>query len=47
MAVIKNSAIYINKAARSQLPMLYYLVFWKNYSEDKSTWEPTSAVMHL
>ena len=43
---IKDSAIYAKEAER-YLPGLYYLVFWKGYPEEESTWEPSSAVMHL
>ena len=43
---IKDSAVYA-KEAEGQLPSLYYLVSWKKYPEEKSTWEPSSAVMHL
>ena len=43
---IKDSAIYVKEAER-HLPDLYYLVSWKGYPEEKSTWEPSSAVIHL
>ena len=43
---IINSAIY-TKEAEKHLLGLYYLVSWKGYPEEKSTWEPSSAVMHL
>ena len=43
---IIDSAIYAKEAKR-YLPSLYYLVSWKSYLEEKSTWEPSSAVMHL
>ena len=43
---IKDSAIYAKKVER-HLPGLYYLVSWKSYSEEESTWEPSSVVMHL
>ena len=43
---IINSAVYAKEAKR-HLPGLYYLVSWKNYPEEKSTWEPSSAIMHL
>ena len=44
--VIIDSAVYAKKAKR-HLPGLYYLVSWKDYPEEKSTWEPSFAVMHL
>ena len=43
---IKDSAVYAKKA-EGHLPGLYYLIFWKGYPEKKSTWEPSSAVMHF
>ena len=43
---IIDSAVYANKA-EGHLPGLYYLVSWKGYPEDKSTWEPFFTVMHL
>ena len=43
---IIDSAVYAKKAEK-HLPGLYYLVSWKNYPEEESTWEPSSAVMHL
>ena len=43
---IKDSAVYA-KEAEGQLPGLYYLISWKGYPEEKSTWEPSSAVIHL
>ena len=43
---IKDSAVYA-KEAEGHLPGLYYLVSWKGYLEEESTWEPSSAVMHL
>ena len=43
---IIDSAVYAKEAER-HLPGLYYLVSWKNYPEEKSTWEPSSTVMHL
>ena len=42
---IKDSAIYTKKA-EGQLAGLYYLVSWKEYQEEESTREPSSAVMH-
>ena len=44
--VIIDSAIY-TKEVEGHLPGLYYLVSWKRYLEEKSTWEPSSTVMHL
>ena len=43
---IIDSAVYA-KEAEGHLPGLYYLVSWKNYLEEESTWEPFSAVMYL
>ena len=43
---IKDSVVYAKEAER-HLPDLYYLVSWKCYPEEESTWEPSSAVMHL
>ena len=43
---IKDSAVHAKEAER-HLPGLYYLVSWKGYPEEESTWEPSSAVMHL
>ena len=43
---IKDSAIYA-KEAKGHLPSLYYLVSWKSYPQEESTWEPSFAVMHL
>ena len=43
---IKDSAVYA-KEAEGHLPGLYYLVSWKGYPEEESTWEPSFAVMHL
>ena len=43
---IIDSAVYA-KEVEGHLPSLYYLVSWKGYLEEKSTWEPSFAVMHL
>ena len=43
---IIDSAVYAKKAERHLLG-LYYLVSWKDYPKEESTWEPFSAVMHL
>ena len=43
---IQDSAAYIKKTDR-YLPRLYYLVAWKGYSKEKSTWEPSLAVIHF
>ena len=43
---IINSAIY-TKEIEEHLPGLYFLIFWKDYIEEKSIWEPFFAVMHL
>ena len=44
-AIIDN-AVYTKEAER-HLPGLYYLISWKDYPEEESTWEPFSAVMYL
>ena len=43
---IQDNTVYAKKVD-GHLPGLYYLVAWKGYSEEKSTWEPSSVVMHL
>ena len=44
---IHDSAVYAKESEAGHLLGLYYLVSWKGYPEDKSTWEPASAVQHL
>ena len=43
---IQDSAVYA-KEVDEHLLGLYDLVAWKGYWEEKNTWEPLSAVMHL
>ena len=43
---IRDSTVYA-KEADGYLLGLYYLVAWKGYPEEESTWEPSSAVMYL
>ena len=43
---IIDSAVYV-KEAKEHLPGLYYLVSWKSYQEEESTWESSFTVMHL
>ena len=44
---IYNSMVYARESEAGHLLGLYYLVFWKSYPKDKSTWEPASAVQHF
>lgn len=46
MEAICDSAVY-GKEANKHLPKLYYVVASKGYPEEKNTWEPFLAVMHL
>ena len=43
---IKNSVVYANES-EEYLSNLYYLVSWKGYLEQKSTWKPPSTVIYL
>ena len=43
---IRDNAVYA-KEADGHLPRLYYLIAWKSYPEEKNTWEPFSAIIHL
>ncbi len=45
---ICDSVIYAKELdSGHHLPGLYYLVSWKSYLEEKNTWEPATAVLHL
>ena len=44
---ICNSTVYAKESEVGQLLGLYYLVSWKSYLKDESTWEFASAVQHL
>lgn len=44
-AIVDNT-IYA-KVARDYLLELYYLISWKDYLEDESTWEPISTIIYL
>ena len=43
----RDSAVYAIESEASHLPGLYYLVNWKSYPEEKSTWESTLVMQHL
>ena len=47
MEGICDSAVYAKELEVHYLLGLYYLISWKGYPKDKSTWEPASAVQHL
>ena len=44
---ICDSVVYVRKSEAGYLPGFYYLVSWKNYTKDKNTWKPGSAVQYL
>ena len=45
---IIDSVVYNQQINNSnQMPGFYYLILWKNYPEEKNTWEPSSVVIHL
>ena len=44
---IYDSAIYARKLEAGHLPGFYYLVSWKDYPKDESTWQPVLAMQHL
>ena len=44
---IQNSAVYAMELEAGHIPGLYYLVDWKSYPKEESTWEQASAVYHL
>ena len=41
---ICDSTVYTRELEAGHLPGLYYLVSWKNYFENKSTWKPALTV---
>ena len=44
---ICNSAVYAKESESSQLPGLYSLISWKDFSEEENTWKPASAIQHF
>ena len=44
---IWNSAVYAKESATGHLLELYYLISWKDYSKEESTWELALVVQHL
>ena len=45
--VIWNNAVYTKKSKSGHLPGLYYLVSWKEYSEEENIWKPASTIQHF
>ena len=46
MEAIRDIAVYV-KETDKHLPELYYLVAWKGYLEEETTWKSFLAAMHL
>ena len=44
---IWDSVVYVRESTTGHLPGLYYLVSWKDYTEEENTWEPYLAIQHL
>ena len=44
---IRNNRVYAKQSESGQLPELYYLISWRDFSEEENTWEPASAIQHL
>ena len=44
---IWDSAVYAKESESDHLPGLYYLVSWKDYLEEKNTWEPALGIQYL
>ena len=44
---IQDNVVYASKLQSGQLPDLYYLVAWKRYLKEESTWKPLSAIQYL
>ncbi len=44
---IIDSTVYDQQTNNNQIPSLYYLISWNGYPEEKNTWEPSSAIIHL
>ena len=47
MEAIRNSAVYTRELKSDHILSFYYLILWKEYSEEKNIWEPTLTVQHL